>query len=97
MYVLEVISGPRDGMRWEFARSITIGRDETLVDACIAIDRYLSRKHAELRAEGDAFVLTDLTSRNGTKIDGRSVSVETLASGARFTVGRTIMRVAAIA
>jgi pSer/pThr/pTyr-binding forkhead associated (FHA) protein len=94
MYILEVLSGPLDGKTWEFEREITIGRDDAVAEACITIDRYISRKHAYLRDEGGRLVLTDLSSRNGTSVAGRSVTTETaLAQGERFTIGRTVLRV----
>ena len=94
MYLLEVLSGPLDGKTWQFEREITIGRDDAVADACIALDRYVSRKHARLRIDGEAVVLTDLASRNGTKLDGRAVVGEAaLPMGLPFTVGRTVLRV----
>ena len=73
MFVLEVLSGPLDGKTWPFDAEITIGRDDAGADACLALDRYVSRCHAQLRAQGERLLLTDLRSRNGTKLDGRPV------------------------
>jgi pSer/pThr/pTyr-binding forkhead associated (FHA) protein len=95
MYILEVLSGPLDGKTWEFEREITIGRDEAVAGACITIDRYISRRHARLvEAEGKV-VLSDLSSRNGTKLHDRAVTATRLELGERFTVGRTLLRVTA--
>jgi pSer/pThr/pTyr-binding forkhead associated (FHA) protein len=94
MYVLEVISGPLDGKTWTFDREITIGRDDAVATACITIDRYISRKHAKLSNESGALALTDLASRNGTRVEGRPVAgTEPLAVGQAFQVGRTTLRV----
>ena len=94
MYVLEVLSGPLDGKTWGFDREITIGRDDGVAGACIPLDRYVSRRHAHLRVDDGSLKLTDLDSRNGTKIDGRAVSGDVaLAVGAPFVVGRTVLRV----
>ena len=94
MYVLEVLSGPLDGKTWSFDQEITIGRDDAVADACITIDRYISRKHAKLRAERGRLFLTDLKSRNGTKVDGKAVDGDaSLDVGAPFMVGRTVLRV----
>ena len=68
MYLLEVLSGPLDGKTWPFELEITIGRDDALADACLALDRYVSRKHAKLRIEAGAIRLVDLRSRNGTRL-----------------------------
>jgi len=93
-YVLEVLSGPLDGKTWAFDDEIVIGRDETLADACITLDRYVSRRHARLRTEEGTLLLADLKSRNGTRIDDRAVSdEEPLELGAPFQVGRTVLRV----
>ncbi|MBV8245301.1 MAG: FHA domain-containing protein [Candidatus Eremiobacteraeota bacterium] len=94
MYVLEVLSGPLDGKTWPFEQEITIGRDDAVADACITIDRYISRKHARLRASAGHMILSDLQSRNGTKVNGQPVSAEAaLELGAPFVVGRTVLRV----
>lgn len=95
MYLLEILSGPLDGKTWTFDREITIGRDDALAEACITLDRYISRKHAKLRAaEAESLVLTDLESRNGTRLDGQPVTGDArLAVGAPFIVGRTVLRV----
>ncbi len=93
MYILEVLNGPLDGKTWAFDREITIGRDDAIAGACITLDRYISRRHAQLRGDGSALVLADLESRNGTRIDGRAVTEAPLAPGERFIVGRTLLRV----
>lgn len=74
MYVLEVMSGPLDGKTWTFEQEITIGRDDAVAGACITIDRYISRKHAKLYEEAGDLQLADLSSRNGTQLDGRPVA-----------------------
>lgn len=51
---------------------LTIGRssDSTLV----IVDEYTSTYHARLSREGDTWILTDLDSTNGTRLDGNRVS-----------------------
>jgi pSer/pThr/pTyr-binding forkhead associated (FHA) protein len=94
MYLLEVLSGPLDGKTWSFEREITIGRDDKVAEACIALDRYVSRKHAHVRADGETILLTDLKSRNGIRLDGKSVERDAQVDvGAPFVVGRTTLRV----
>jgi pSer/pThr/pTyr-binding forkhead associated (FHA) protein len=94
MYLLEVLSGPLDGKTWSFEREITIGRDDALADACLALDRYVSRRHAKLEIDDGAIRLVDLRSRNGTRLGGRPVVGEVpLPVGVPFIVGRTILRV----
>jgi hypothetical protein len=94
MYLLEVLSGPLDGKTWTFEREITIGRDDTVAEACIGLDRYVSRQHARLHIDDDSIRLVDLQSRNGTKLNGQPVVGNVaLPIGAPFVVGRTILRV----
>ncbi|MBV9440841.1 MAG: FHA domain-containing protein [Candidatus Eremiobacteraeota bacterium] len=94
MYVLEVLGGPLDGKTWSFEREITIGRDESVADACITIDRYISRKHARLYEEDGSLRLADLASRNGTRVGGRALAEpERIDVGEAFTIGRTTLRV----
>jgi len=93
-YILEVLSGPLDGKTWTFENEIVIGRDETLADACITLDRYVSRRHARLRSQAGTILLCDLESRNGTRVDDKPVTVEMpLGIGTPFQVGRTVLRV----
>lgn len=94
MYLLEVLSGPLDGKTWPFEREITIGRDEAVAQACLALDRYVSRRHARLRNDDGAICLTDLRSRNGTRLNGKPVTGDVaLPLGVPFMVGRTVLRV----
>jgi pSer/pThr/pTyr-binding forkhead associated (FHA) protein len=94
MYLLEVLSGPLDGKSWTFESEITIGRDDSVAEACIALDRYVSRKHAHVRVDGEILHVTDLESRNGTKVNGEVVVGDaTLDLGIPFMVGRTVLRV----
>lgn len=93
-YVLEVLSGPLDGKTWAFEDEIVIGRDESLADACIALDRYVSRRHARLRSQAGTLMLSDLQSRNGTRVSDRPVTAEeAIDVGTPFQVGRTVLRV----
>ena len=95
MYILEVVGGPLDGKTWSFEREITIGRDDAVASACITLDRYISRRHAQLReSDGGALFLTDLASTNGTQVGDLAVNAETpIALGDPFKVGRTVLRV----
>ena len=93
-YILEVLSGPLDGKTWTFDREITIGRDDSVAAACISLDRYISRRHAQVREDGERLVLDDLASRNGTRKGDEAVTVATpITPGERFIVGRTLLRV----
>jgi hypothetical protein len=52
-------------------------------------DPNVSRRHAEVRREGESYVLVDLDSTNGVEVDGRRVKRLDLHDGSRFTIGST--------
>jgi hypothetical protein len=52
-------------------------------------DPNVSRQHAELRREGDGFVIVDLGSTNGIEVNGRRVKRATLEPGDRISIGQT--------
>lgn len=68
--------------------AVSIGRAS---DCSIPIkDRYLSRKHAEIIANGNSWVLKDLGSANGTYLNGSRVERdELLKTGDRIRLGDT--------
>src|SRR5919199_4633610 len=67
---------------------ITIGRSARN-DLCIP-DPFASRVHAEVRREGDQYVLQDLGSANGTLYNGDRVEgTVALAPGGRIQIGET--------
>ena len=72
---------------------LTIGRD--LRSDIVLDDSKASRLHAEItRDPGGRYVLTDLTSRNGTTIDGRQlVGSLVLSGGELLRFGKTIIEV----
>ncbi|MBC7910694.1 MAG: FHA domain-containing protein, partial [Pyrinomonadaceae bacterium] len=67
---------------------ITIGRSARN-DLCVP-DPFASRVHAEVRREGDGYVLQDLGSANGTLFNGSPVGGSMpLAPGDRIQIGET--------
>lgn len=52
-------------------------------------DPNASRRHAEIRREGDTFSVVDLGSTNGTDVNGRRTQRATLSDGDRITIGTT--------
>jgi pSer/pThr/pTyr-binding forkhead associated (FHA) protein len=51
----------------------------------------VSRRHAEVRREGDEVFLVDLGSTNGTMLNGRPVERVRLTPGDRITCGRSVL------
>ncbi len=68
---------------------LTIGRSSKN-DVSLAADLSLSRFHAEIRREGDRFVVRDVGSRNGTNLNGTPVlQPAPVRPGDRITLGET--------
>lgn len=80
-----------DGRRIVLGQSpVTIGR---LEECEIQInDSNASRRHAELRREGGAVFVHDLSSTNGTKVNGIPISHHQLSNGDVITIGATSLR-----
>lgn len=69
---------------------VTIGR---IPESVITLeDPNVSRNHAEIRPQGGSFVLADVGSTNGTKINGVKVSERVLQDGDEMTFGATTFR-----
>jgi len=89
---LEVVEGRSRGRRYalEGAESV-IGRDE----ACEVslLDESASRRHAVVLRRGDRFLVKDLGSRNGTRVQGEKTQGEKLLrSGDEVALGTTRLR-----
>jgi pSer/pThr/pTyr-binding forkhead associated (FHA) protein len=56
-------------------------------------DAHASRRHARLEVRGGVFVLTDLGSTNGTRVNGHRVREVVLGVGDRIELGQTVLRV----
>ena len=80
-----------DGKRVTVAEEpVTIGRTP---DCEVNLsDPNVSRRHAEVRREGDDFVVVDLGSTNGTRVNGHGVKQQRLDDGDEITVGTTRLR-----
>lgn len=69
---------------------VTIGR---LAECDVVLaDSSVSRRHAEVRRQGSEFVVADLGSTNGTKVNGVAVRERRLADGDEISVGSTRLR-----
>jgi FHA domain-containing protein len=76
------------GTSYPLGRPVTtIGRGS---DADLRIDDPgISRRHAEIRVQGDRAVLVDLGSTNGSVVDGQQVQQAELRDGSRVVLGST--------
>ena len=70
--------------------AVTIGR---LPDCTVQLnDPNASRRHAQVRRQGEAYVVVDLGSTNGTKVNGLAVRQHRLAPGDAITIGMSTLR-----
>ena len=69
---------------------VTIGR---AADAAVRItDTSVSRRHAEIRPAGGGWILVDLGSTNGTRVNGSPIAEHRLQDGDVVTVGDATLR-----
>lgn len=82
-----VVTG--DGTRVSIGEhALSIGRDR---DCDVPLDpKEISRRHAEIQREGDSFVLVDLGSMNGTRVNGAGVTRHQLDDGDEITIGGVV-------
>lgn len=70
---------------------ITIGREEG--NTIQLNDERVSRCHLKIQRDNERFVLTDLDSTNGTKVNGQESQLRILRFGDVVSVGRSLLRV----
>lgn len=73
----------------EVAVPVTIGREEG--NTLRLNDERVSRFHAKVQLDGDDYILTDLESTNGTRVNGTAVQIRRLRIGDRVGVGRSLL------
>jgi two-component system, cell cycle response regulator len=82
---------------------IPLEREEVILGRALEADvrvndTKISRKHARINTITDketnvvSYVLTDLSSRNGTLLNGQKIRQETLQNGDKITIGEHILR-----
>jgi hypothetical protein len=65
-------NGPLEGLEYPITDSITIGR---ALECEVTLSRsYISRSHARLKVDDDALSIEDLSSSNGTHVNGVKIS-----------------------
>src|SRR5436309_9157449 len=73
----------------EIAIPVSIGREEG--NSLRLNDERVSRFHAKVQLDGDDYILTDLESTNGTRVNGIAVQIRRLRIGDRVGVGRSLL------
>ncbi len=90
MASLFVIRGRDQGTRFLLEEAVhTVGRTQ---DNSVRLhDTEVSRKHAELIRKGDSYILRDLSSSNGTFVNGQPATERELVSGDQLQLGRSLV------
>jgi hypothetical protein len=88
--VLSVESGPLKGECFTVTLPCTIGRKDCDL---ILDDRLISRRHAELKIVENKLVIEDLASKNGTKVNDKTITKEQLIPNDLISIGPTNLRI----
>lgn len=91
---LNVVAGPQTGRAFVFDQHDTfmIGRSED-AHFCLPQDRFFSRHHCILEIAPPQAFIRDLSSTNGTFVNGQRIDTAYLKSGDRIQGGETILEV----
>ena len=90
MITLRVLDGADRGRVFGgLPTPVTIGREEGNVVQLN--DERVSRYHLKIQEDQQQYVLTDLDSTNGTKVNGEDVSLRILRFGDIISVGRSVV------
>src|SRR5262249_51769651 len=68
---------------------VTIGREEG--NLLRLNDERVSRFHAKVQVDSEDFIITDLESTNGTRVNGTVVQIRRLRYGDRVSIGRSLL------
>ena len=78
------------------ARSFQLGKEKVVIGRLaesdvIVSDPAASRRHAEIRRQDGQYVISDLGSTNGTRVNEAAIGERTLEEGDRIKIGRTVL------
>lgn len=73
----------------ELTVPLTIGREEGNI--LRLNDERVSRYHAKIQFDNDDYIITDLESTNGTKVNGEDVQLRILRFGDMISLGRSVL------
>ncbi len=90
MASLFVIQGADQGKRFELADGAAgLGRDAS--NSIRLHDHEISRRHAEVRRDGEGYRVVDVGSANGTYLNGQAIDQAPLKAGDQVRLGQTVM------
>ncbi|HUG19957.1 MAG TPA: FHA domain-containing protein [Planctomycetaceae bacterium] len=87
---LQILEGFERGTLYSSLETpLTIGRE---VSNAIALkDEAISRYHAKIQEDNGRIILTDLSSTNGTRVNGHPIQLKVLQPGDQIFIGRCII------
>jgi hypothetical protein len=85
---LIIRSGTRAGKEYRLGEVTTIGRDGQQCEIIID-DTACSGQHARVKLENSRFILHDLASTNGTKVNNSEIARHVLEDGDQIDIGKT--------
>lgn len=87
---IQVLEGIDKGRVFrEMSIPVTIGREEG--NSLRLNDERVSRFHAKVQSEDGDFIITDLDSTNGTRVNGSPVQIRRLKPGDQIAIGRSVL------
>lgn len=90
LVTIRILDGPERGKSYhQIPTPVTIGREEG--NFIQLNDERVSRYHLKIHENGEAILLTDLQSTNGTKVNGEVVQVWHLRPGDVVSAGRSVL------
>lgn len=90
---LEILNGDFEGMTYDLSdEEVVIGRNPT-TDITL-LDEGISREHALVLVDedGSGYLIEDLQSTNGTKVNHKRVRSAPLVEGDEIQIGQTLFR-----
>jgi pSer/pThr/pTyr-binding forkhead associated (FHA) protein len=87
---LQLLEGLERGQVLEnLPTPVTIGREEE--NTLRLNDERISRFHAKIQDDDGKFILTDLDSTNGTRVNGHPIQMRVLQIGDQISIGRCLL------
>ena len=91
---LRIIEGPLTGKQFIIYRSPTTIGTSPKCDITLAADKAIAPQHLQITQQGGHYLLADLGSATGTRVNGQSVQSRSLRSGDRISLGSTTVEYA---
>lgn len=85
-----IISGDQAGAAYPLKDTVFMGR----ADSCTIVlkDAKTSRQHAQIQQHGDEFIIVDLSSSNGTFVNGQRIEEHVLQNNDEIQIGDYILQ-----